>query len=606
MEQPPIGEYALIGDTRTAALISRNGSVDWLCLPRFDADPVFGRLIDMGAGGHFELSLDGTVEVRSYRSESAVLETRWRGPAGMATVTEAMPVNVGGFRPQCALIRRVECTQGEIAVQVNFDPRFGLPGAAPRWSRRGHALICEWGSLALALQCFPHHAVEPGISKSIDLRQGDSFTLVASLADRTAAVFITQQDAVALIEETDRDWHRWATEIEYAGPFRESVIRSLMTLRLLTYSPSGAPVAAPTTSLPERLGGDLNWDYRYAWPRDAGIGSGAFMAAGRRQEAEAFLRWLEIASRLSVPRMRVLYTLDGTPGHAEREIKGISGYRGSLPVRAANAAADQHQLDVYGWVVDAAWHLASMGSELDGSTWRMISSLADFVVKSWRQPDAGIWEERGGHRHHVSSKLMAFVALDRAARIGRRANRDLRRAEVWEREREVLRADVYAHGWNPKLDSYAAGYGAEDLDASVLLVAMSELENGRPERIRSTIDAVRRRLGAGGVLVYRYLAPDGGPPNEGAFVACTFWAVDALARCGRVEEAEAVMSQAMKLGGELGLLAEEMDPSNGEMLGNYPQALSHSALVAAALSVEAARASESHRESRHTPHGPGA
>ena len=606
MEQPPIGEYALVGDTRTAALISRNGSVDWLCLPRFDADPVFGRLIDTAGGGHFELAVDGTVEARSYRPESAVLETRWRGPDGMGTVTEAMPVNVGGFRPQCALVRRVECTQGEIAVRLNFDPRFGLPGTAPRWNRRGHSLICEWGSLALALQCFPDYAVEPGISKSIDLRQGDSFTFIASLADRTPAVLITRQDALALIEETDRDWGRWAAEIQYPGPFRGAVVRSLMTLRLLTYSPSGAPVAAPTTSLPERLGGDLNWDYRYAWPRDAGIGSGAFMAAGRRQEAEAFLRWLEIASRLSLPRMRVLYTLDGTPGHAEREIKGISGYRGSLPVRAANAAAGQHQLDVYGWVVDAAWHLASMGSDLDASTRRMISSLADFVVKSWRQPDAGIWEQRGDHRHHVSSKLMAFVALDRAARIARRANRDLQRAEVWERQREALRGDVYEHGWNPKLDSYAAAYGAEDLDASVLLVAMSELDNGRPERIQSTIEAVRRRLGAGGVLVYRYLAPGGGPPNEGAFLACTFWAVDALARCGRVAEAETVMAQAIQLGGELGLLGEEMDPSNGEMLGNYPQALSHSALVAAALSIEAARASEKRPGSRHRQRAPGA
>ena len=604
--QAPIAEYALVGDTRTAALISRSGSVDWLCLPRFDADPVFGRLIDQEHGGHFELSVDGSVEMRAYRSESAVLETRWRGSAGTATVTEAMPVNVKGFLPQMALVRHLECTAGEVVAQVRFDPRLGLPGRPPRWNRRGNGVICEWGALALLLQYFGVEALEPGKWVSMRLGQGQSLTLIASLADRTPAVFIPRQEALMLMEETDRDWRWWAAEIKYTGPFRPAVVRSLITLRLLTYSPSGAPVAAPTTSLPERLGGKLNWDYRYAWPRDAGIGSGAFMAAGRTQEAQAFLRWLEIASRLTVPKMHVLYTLDGTPGHREREIKGVSGYHGSLPVRAANAAAEQHQLDVYGWVMETAWHLDSHGSDLDRASWRMIRSLADFVASSWREPDAGIWEDRDKPRHHVSSKLMAFVALDRASRIARRRNQDAPRANTWEREREALRADIYAHGWNPILNTYTAAYGSENLDASVLLVAMSELENGRPERIKMTIDAVRQRLGAGGALVYRHLAPNGRPPDDGAFIACTFWLIDALARCGRLDDAEAVMVEAIKLGGELGLLAEEVDPGSGAMLGNHPQALSHAALVAAALSIEAARASASHQESFRTPREPGA
>jgi GH15 family glucan-1,4-alpha-glucosidase len=291
--------------------------------------------------------------------------------------------------------------------------------------------------------------------------------------------------------------------------------------------------------------------------------------------------------------MKVLYTLDGTPGHREREIKGISGYRSSNPVRAANAAAEQHQLDVYGWVVDTAWHLASLGEMLDGPSWRMVRSLADFVASSWRLPDAGIWEERGEPRHHVSSKLMAFVALDRAVKIARKRSQDLSRAVRWERESEVLRSDIRDRGWNPKLQSYTAAYGSEDADAGVLLVAMSELEGDRPERIRSTLDAVRKRLGAGGVLLYRKLSSGStyAPPNEGAFLPCTFWLADAMARCGRIDEAEALMSEAIGLGGELGLFAEEIDPSTGEMLGNYPQALSHSTLVAAALSIEAATAS---------------
>jgi GH15 family glucan-1,4-alpha-glucosidase len=455
------------------------------------------------------------------------------------------------------------------------------------------------------LQSFPGDPPQPGVPASTKLSQGETFTLVASLADRTPAVLIPQRDALELIAEADRDWRRWSAAIEYPGAFRPAVVRSLITLRLLTYSPSGAPVAAPTTSLPERIGGDLNWDYRYAWPRDAGIGSGAFMAAGRTQEAQAFLRWLEIASRLTLPRMRVLYTLDGTPGHRERELMNLSGYRGSLPVRVANAAAGQHQLDVYGWVVDTAWHLASMGSELDGPSWRMVRSLADFVARSWRQPDAGIWEERERLRHHVSSKLMAFVALDRAARITRGRNKDLQRALKWERERDALAAEVRDLGWNADLKTYTAAYGSDDLDASLLLVGMSELENGRPDRILGTVKAVRERLSAGGVLLYRNL-PSTGPAEEGAFLPCTFWLIDAMARSGQIAEAEQMLADAVGLGGELGLLSEEIDPSNGEMLGNHPQALSHSTLVAAALSIKAAKASGSRPGSPHTRREPAA
>ena len=272
-------------------------------------------------------------------------------------------------------------------------------------------------------------------------------------------------------------------------------------------------------------------------------------------------------------------------------------------MRAANGAAGQHQLDVYGWVVDTGWHLASLGSRLDGPSWRMIRSLADFVARCWREPDAGIWEERGGPRQHVSSKLLAFVALDRAARIARRRGQDLARAGRWEREREALRSEVRERGWNRRLGSYSAAYGSDDLDASLLLVAMSELESERPDRIRATITAVRQRLGAGGVLLYRNLR-DG--KSEGAFLPCSFWMIDALARSGSVEEAERLMAEAVGLGGELGLLAEEVDPATGEMLGNHPQALSHSTLVAAALSIEAAKASGSPPGSRRKPREPAA
>jgi GH15 family glucan-1,4-alpha-glucosidase len=530
------------------------------------------------------------------------LETRWRGPNGSATVVEAMPVTARGMRPQLTLIRHLKCTSGQVDALACVDPRLGLPGRPARSARRNHALICQWGSLAVAVQTFPDLFLEPGVVRSLRLSQGEDLVVLASLADRTPAVLLPRGDALAGIEETEREWGRWTSAIDYAGPFRDAVVRSLITLRLLTYSPSGAPVAAPTMGLPERIGGELNWDYRYAWPRDAGIGSGAFMAAGCADEAQAFLRWLEVASRLTLPRMRVLYTLDGTPGHHETELEGLSGYRGSLPVRAANAAATQHQLDVYGWVVDTAWHLSSMGSELDGPSWRMIRNLADFVATHWRAPDAGIWEVRGEPRQHVSSKLMAFVALDRAARIARQRRNDAKRAARWEFEQELVRRDVKRNGWNDDVGVYTASYDSAQLDASLLILPMSELEEPHSERVVKTIETLRSRLSAGGVLLYRNLDEGGAPPSEGAFLACTFWLIDALARCGRVDDAETLLADAVALGAELGLLAEEIDPVTGEMLGNYPQALSHSTLVAAAFSLEEARASRRSRGSRRRGH----
>jgi GH15 family glucan-1,4-alpha-glucosidase len=314
------------------------------------------------------------------------------------------------------------------------------------------------------------------------------------------------------------------------------------------------------------------------------------MATGKADEAKAFLRWLEIASRLTLPRMRVLYTLMGNPARREREIADISGYRGSLPVRVSNLASTQHQLDVYGWVVDTGWHLVSMGCELDGPSWRMIRDLADFTCKCWRDPDSGIWEERRELKQYVSSKLLAYVALDRAARIARHRRTDLEKASRWERERDALRSEVRERGWNQQLNSYSAAYGSANIDASLLLLGMSELDRDQPDRLRMTIDAVRRTLSAGGPLVFRNLPADG-KPTEGAFFACTFWLIDALARLGDIDAAQELLSQATAFGSELALLPEEIDPSSREALGNFPQALSHSSLVGAALSIEEAKAS---------------
>jgi GH15 family glucan-1,4-alpha-glucosidase len=358
-------------------------------------------------------------------------------------------------------------------------------------------------------------------------------------------------------------------------------------LQLLTYSPSGAPVAAPTTSLPERIGGDRNWDYRYAWPRDASIGVAAFLAADQPREARAFLGWLLHASRLDRPRLPVLFPLDGRPGPPESELSGWPGYAGSQPVRIGNGAASQHQLDGYGWVVDAAWLLTDAGHPLYGETWRAVAGFADRVAATWTKPDAGIWEQRAAPTHHVHSKLMAWLALDRATRIATaRGDNYHRRSQHWADACDALAGDIRTRGFNDARGTYTASYGSTDLDAALLILPLLEFEPASSARVRGTVDAIGQELSAGGPLLYRYPpGSDGLAGGEGAFLPCSFWLVRALALTGRREAAEALLEDLLALGGPLGLFGEEMDPETGEHLGNYPQALTHAALVSAALAL---------------------
>jgi GH15 family glucan-1,4-alpha-glucosidase len=358
---------------------------------------------------------------------------------------------------------------------------------------------------------------------------------------------------------------------------------------LLTYNPSGAPVAAPTTSLPEDPGGVRNWDYRFAWPRDASIGVAAFLATGLRDEAHSFLHWLMVASRLTRPRLQVLYTLDGKPGTAEHEVSQAPGYRGSRPVRIGNEAAMQHQLDVYGWVVDAAWAMVDAGVRLHPAMWRDVRGFADFVARTWREEDAGIWEVRGPLRHHVHSKLMGWLALDRAIRIARSHRVSRRRMARWTAERDAVAEEIRGRGFDQGRQAYVRAFGSDELDAALLILPVLEFDPVASPRVTGTIDAIRRELSAGGPLLYRYPpGTDGVEGGEGAFLACSFWLVQALARVGRLDEANSLFEDLCARSTELGLYAEEMDPSTGEHLGNFPQALTHAALIQAALSLQAA------------------
>jgi GH15 family glucan-1,4-alpha-glucosidase len=590
-KQSPISDYALIGDTRTAALCSSDGSIDWLCLPRFDSEPVFGRLVAAETGGSFSITAVGYESVaRRYRDGSAVLETTWRTESGVMSLTDGMVLDVSTrLAPQALLVRQVRCNVGRGEVRIHFAPRLGLLGTPPHVSHRGSVLVCAWGALAVSLESSPDVDLAPATEKIVSLSQGETMTFAMGVAHRTPLVFMAPEAAYGLMEETDRWWRDWSHDVTYDGPFREAVLRSLITLRLLTFSPSGAPVAAPTTSLPEAVGGGRNWDYRFSWPRDASIGLAAFLAVGKEEEARSFLYWLLHAGRLTRPRIEVLYTIHGKPGPPERELWDVTGYRDSKPVRIGNGASTQHQLDVYGWVLDAAWLFARSRRALHGEIWRALAGMADFVASRWRDPDAGIWEIRGEPRHYVHSKLMAWLALDRALRISRTHRTRAGRVQRWTSERDALAAQIRDQGFDEALGSHVGAYGSRELDASLLILPVLEFEEPRSMRLRGTVEAVRRELGAGGPLLYRYRAGiDGLEGEEGAFLPCSFWLVQALARMGRAEEAVEMFRDLLALSNDVGLWPEEIDPRGWGHLGNFPQAFTHATVVQAALAIQEA------------------
>jgi GH15 family glucan-1,4-alpha-glucosidase len=584
-----IGDLGLLGDTRTAALVDTRGRVVWLCLPHFDGDPVFGALVAGDGGGSFTVGPMGAGEVvgRRYWPGSAVLETTWRVQGSELVLTEGMVSEVRGeLFPTFCLVRRLEARGGAVACTITFDPRFGDDRHAPTMVRRGAAggLVCSEGGVALSLTSDGAVDLAPGRRVTVTVEPGRPLTLVLTGAHRSPLTFVSTAAAWSALVEDGARWQRWTAAIEFEGPFRDAVERSLITLRLLTYSPSGAPVAAPTTSLPEQLGGGRNWDYRYAWPRDASIGIGAFLGVGLEEQARAFLYWLLHASRLERPRLPVLLTIHGRHVPAEREVPTWPGYGDSRPVRFGNGARDQHQLDNYGWVVDAMWLLVRAGHDLYGETWRAAQAIAGFVADHWRQPDAGLWEVRGEPAHYVHSKVMAWLALDRALRIADSHGARAARRARWTRERDAIAADIHAHGTDGA--RFVRAYGQTGADAALLVLPLIGLEPSDSPRVIATIESVRRELSAGGTLLYRYARGDDGlAGDEGAFLPCSFWLVQALAATGAIDDACAVMEELLRIPSRLGLFAEEVEPVSGEQVGNYPQAFTHATLVQAALAI---------------------
>jgi len=583
-----IEDYGLIGDTRTAALVAPDGSLDWMCVPRFDGEPVFARLVGGAEGGRFRIGPDHAAVVigRRYRPATVTLETTWAAGPGRLTLTEGMVAELDGrLLPTTLLVRQLTATGAPVTAGVQFDPRFGPGRRRPRWRRRGDVLVIDWQGTAIAVHTHPPLALEPGRPTHVTVEPGRPVTVATAVGDREPLVHVPAETAWAALLEDEQRWRRWCRAAADM-PERDTVLRSLLTLRLLTYAPSGAPVAAPTTSLPEELGGVRNWDYRYAWPRDASIGIGAFLGVGMDREAVQFMAWLLNATRLDRPRLPALLTLYGKRPPAERELLGWPGYARSRPVRLGNGAAHQHQLDGYGWILDAAWLMTRAGRRLYGETWRAMSGFADRVAGMWAEPDAGIWEIRGDGANHVHSKLMAWLALDRALRIAASHRTPQRRRRRWRAARDALGTEIVRFGVDPVRDAYTRSYGSPELDAAVLILPLVGIEARDSPRTRATIEAIRRELGAGGPLLYRYPpGRDGLPGGEGAFLPCSFWLVQALAATGRPDEAADLFAELIRLASPLGLYAEEMEPASHRHLGNYPQALTHATLLQAALAL---------------------
>ena len=581
----PIRDYALIGDGRTTALLSRYGSIDWLCLPNPDSPSVFGALLDAGRGGRFELLPDIPYDVqRRYLPCTNVLETTFLTDRGAVRVSDALTLPLRGLAPFRELIRRVEGLSGCVPLRWSVEPRFGYAGWPTRLERRGGIPVATARSDAMAL-CSWDAGVplcdDARISGTFELPGGRRALLVLASAHQEPVVFPSRVEAEERLDLTAAFWRRWSSELTYGGPWRESVIRSALALKLLCYSPSGAILAAPTTSLPETIGGERNWDYRFCWIRDAAFTLHAFLRLGCTAEAHAFFWWFLHATQLTHPRAQVLYRLDGGD-HAPESSLPLEGYRRSTPVRVGNAAAKQLQLDLFGDLFETACQYVDGGQSLDAETARRLAGSADLVCEIWQRPDLSIWEVRMEPRHFVHSKVMCWVALDRAIRLASAGQLPAGHVPRWRREAAAIRAFVERNGWSDRQHSYVRFAGSDEVDASLLLLPIIGYCDPRGPQAVGTIDAIRRRL-AKGPFVYRYLGDDGLAGGEGVFLTCSFWLVHALCLAGRLSEAGELMEQLLDLANDLGLYSEEVDPQTREFLGNFPQALVHLALVEAAL-----------------------
>jgi alpha,alpha-trehalase len=601
MESLPIGDYALLSDCRSAALVSRDGSVDWLCFPRFDGPSVFCRLVDP-AGGHFTIRPASDFQAsRAYANQTMALETTFVTAAGTTVLTDAMAVgrnerghDLGAGSPG-VLLRRLACTAGEMDVRISYAPRpeYGL--IHPILEAIPGGVAARGGAGRLLLSAPVGFEIDGAIATArVHLSAGQQmcFALAHGQAGEPPLPVWDADAITARLEDTLAGWRSWsAIHQSYEGPWRDLVHHSGRVLQALTFAPTGAIVAAPTTSLPETVGGERNWDYRYTWVRDASLTMEALWVAACPDEANKFFSFLADAAASQLHRgldLQIMFGIGGERDLTERVLPHLAGWRNSRPVRVGNGAWTQRQLDVYGELLGAAQRLVDQLGELDAVTQRFLAAAADTAAARWKEKDQGIWEIRGEPRDFLYSKLMCWVALDRAIALARHLGAE-DKCGGWAAARDEIRAAILEHGWSEAAGAYTQAFGSEDLDASNLMLAITGCLPGDDPRMKATIDATAARLTDERGLVYRYLAHDGLAGEEGTFLLCTFWLAQAQALAGEVDKATATFERAVAAINDVGLLAEEVDGGSGEMIGNFPQAFSHIGLVNAAWAITQAR-----------------
>ncbi|MEO8686767.1 MAG: glycoside hydrolase family 15 protein [Solirubrobacteraceae bacterium] len=601
----PIAEHGLVGDLHTVALVGTNGTIDWYCCPAFDSPSVFGSILDKNKGGFYALrpTADAWTSKQLYFPDTNVLITRFLTEEGVGEVQDFMPIDHAEMDlHRHRLLRRVVVVRGQMGFELEVQPRFDYGRAEHEVEMHPHGVLFRSPDLALALEGAIARTMgherrlerrAEGIYATFDLAEGDSQTFVL---ERVAQDHIcrpySERETGAAFDSTVAYWRGWVGQSRYEGRWREMVQRSALTLKLLTYAPTGALVAAPTTSLPENVGGERNWDYRYTWIRDAAFSLYGLLRLGFAEEASAFMGWLTDRMRDwkmgPAGPLQIMYGIDGRSELPEETLPHWEGYRGSAPVRIGNAATDQRQLDIYGEMIDSVYLYNKYGAPIFSDTWDNLRRIVDWLCEHWDQTDEGIWETRGGQKDFTYSRLMCWVALERSIRMNRARGLpgDIVR---WLSERDRIYNQIMQKGWSEKRGAFVQHYGSEVLDASILLMPLVLFIAPRDPRWLSTLDAIGDEL-VSDSLVYRYnieASPDGLRGDEGTFSICSFWYVEALTRAGRIDEARLAFEKMLTYANHLGLYSEEIGPT-GELLGNFPQAFTHLALISAAYNLDRA------------------
>ncbi|HYN50396.1 MAG TPA: glycoside hydrolase family 15 protein, partial [Thermoleophilaceae bacterium] len=584
----PIAEHGIIGDLHTAALVGTDGTIDWYCCPHFDSPSVFGAILDRRRGGYYRIApaAEGWTPKQLYFPDTNVLITRFLARGGVGEVQDFMPIHEApGSVFRHRLIRRVVGVRGELTFRIEVEPRFNYGRDPHTIVFHENGVVFRSADMSLALEtAVPLTFSDTGVSCEVTLAAGESVTFVL---ERVPEDYVprpySEAETREAFDSTIEYWRRWLSKSRYQGRWREVVHRSALTLKLLTFRPTGGIVAAPTTSLPEHIGGVRNWDYRYTWIRDAAFSLLALLRLGFTDEAAAFMDWMR--DRFREPRpgalgpLQIMYGIDGRSELEEEVLEHLEGYRGSAPVRIGNGAAEQLQLDIYGELIDSVYFYSRHGSPIDHDSWVDLCRVIDWICENWDQADEGIWEERGGRKHYTYSRLMSWVGLERAVKMAldRGLPADLPK---WQSSRDLIYHQIMAKGWHPERQAFVQHYDTEFLDAAVLLMPLVNFVAPTDRRWLSTLDAMSTEL-VSDSLVYRYnveASPDGVEGEEGTFSICTFWYVEALARAGRVEESRLAFEKMLTYANHVGLYAEQIGLT-GEALGNFPQAFTHLALI---------------------------